>query len=202
MSTTPKLTLWTLYQFTDGDIFEDLTLPDEIDKDGFVNRLLMTRGEHSVLWPDPDFFKRCVTIWGQNWYDNFARIAATLAAEYNPIHNYDRHEEYTDTEGVGKSGTSTASGRTDSETEQQVSAFDESTYQPDSKTILGSGSSSTDSSSERIDRELTHDAHLYGNIGVTTSQEMLQAEVKLRSDLRLYDIMCDVFSQELLLLTY
>ena len=202
MSTTPRLTLLGMYQYTEGEIFSGLDMPEGLDASDFVNRLLSIRGELPVLWPDPDVMQSYITMWSENWKPNFTRIYATLSAEYNPIHNFDRHEEYTDTEGIGKSGTSTASGRTDSGTENKVSAFNESTYQPDSTTTFGSGSSSTDSSSERIDRELDHEAHLYGNIGVTKSQDMVQDEVDLRLRNRIYDIMGDVFAQELLILVY
>lgn len=202
MSTTPRLTLLGMYQYTEGEIFAGLDMPEGLDASDFVNRLLATRGELPVLWPDPDVMHSYITMWSENWKPNFTRIYATLTEQYDPLHNYNRFEEYTDTEGVGRSSSGTATGRNDSATENKVSAFNESAYQPDSQTTVGSGGSYSNTNTERVDRGLTHDAHLYGNIGVTTSQKMMEEELKIRLENRIYDIMGDVFAQELLILVY
>lgn len=202
MSNVPKLTLRGLYDYTDGGIFELLQIPDGLDRQDFINRLLFTRGELGVLFPDPDWLKAAIGSWSVNWISNFTRIYATLEADYNPLHNYDRHEEYTDTYGEGRSGTSNGSGRTDGGNENMVSAFNESSYQPESKTVTGDMYSNQGAFSERKDSGTTHEGHLYGNIGTTKSQEMVQDETDLRLRLGIYDIMSDVFAQELLLLVY
>lgn len=202
MSVTPRLTLYGMNAYTDGDIFADMVLPEGLSASEFIDRLIMTRGELSVLWPDPLFMKMMVTAWSKNWLPSFTRIYQSLTAEYNPLHNYDRHEEYTDTEGESRTGSSTASGSLSSDVESKVSAYNERTYQPDSMTTTGTETESSDNSQERRDRSLEHEAHLYGNIGVTKSQEMLTDEIEVRSRYRIYDIMGDVFAQELLILVY
>ena len=202
MSNVPKLTLRGLYDYTDGGIFEHLIVPEGVVKQEFINRLLFTRGELGVLFPDPDWLTEAIGSWSVNWISNFTRIKQTLEAQYNPIHNFDRNELYTDTEGIERSGSSSASGSIDTDVEGKVSAYNETTYQPDSKSISGTESSSEDESEETVDRTLQHAGHLYGNIGITKSQEMVDDEVSLRIKLGLFDIMADVFAQELLLLVY
>lgn len=202
MSTIPKLTLIGLYNYTEGAIFQGLTVPEGIQKAQFVSRLLLSRGEHSVLYPDAEFFAEAVRIWSDTWAPEFDRIYKTLSAEYNPLHNFDRHEEYTDTEGRERNGSSSATGTSDIETENKVSAFNESTYQPDAMGTSNTTNASSDESTETEDRTLTHSGHLYGNIGITSSQSMAQWEIDLRLKNRIIDIMCDRFAQELLILTY
>ena len=73
-------------------------------------------------------------------------------------------------------GTSTA--------ENTISADNASTYQPDSKTVV------------------TPDLHTYGNIGVTTSQQMLEAELNIVTKLDLINYIADDFRNEFCLDVY
>lgn len=75
-----------------------------------------------------------------------------------------------------ETGTSTA--------ENTISADNASTYQPDSKTVV------------------TPDLHTYGNIGVTTSQQMLAAELDIVGRLDLIDYIADDFRSEFCLDIY
>jgi hypothetical protein len=202
MSTVPKLTLIGLYNYTEGQIFQGVTVPEGIQKALFISRLLLTRGEFGVLYPDPEFFQEAARIWSDTWAPEFDRIYETLSEEYDPLHNFNRHEEYTDTEGRERSGSSSATGTSDIETENKVSAFNESTYQPDSMGTSNTTNASSDESTETEDRSLTHTGHFYGNIGLTSNQSMAQWEIDLRLKNRVIDIMCDRFAQELLILTY
>ncbi len=51
-------------------------------------------------------------------------------------------------------------------------------------------------------QDLKHNAHLYGNIGVTTSAQMIAGEMDIRRDYRIYDIISDMFVSEFCELTY
>lgn len=73
-------------------------------------------------------------------------------------------------------GTSTA--------ENTISADNASIYQPDSKTVV------------------TPDLHTYGNIGVTTSQQMLEAELNIVTRLDLINYIADDFRNEFCLDVY
>ena len=250
MSTTARLSLIGMYNF-DPTIFDNLTLPEKIDKDVFVNVLLLSQGEKCALYPDVDFMRLSIQLWGRKWFDNLERIADALTEEYNPLHNYDRHEEYTDTETYGsKRSTETHEGRQSEthegrqseshtghkgtlsnspsySTEETVSAMNTSNYEPDKKTTVsgkdidqsssdtfnGSGTDTLNShgtdtmngsgvDNETRNTKLIHSAHLYGNIGVTTSVAMLLEELNARAYNNIYDIACEIFARELLLYIY
>ena len=51
---TMNLTLIGMYNY-DPTIFDDLTLPPEIDKQLFIDNLLMRSGEFELLYPSADF---------------------------------------------------------------------------------------------------------------------------------------------------
>lgn len=137
----------------DSTIFRHLILPDGVDVGTAVNRFLLKYGECPVLYPDPAFYTFAVKIFSDSHREAIERIYAALSEEYNPLHNYDRHEEWTDkpdlmTENSGSDVVTTDMTRTDSLTdethmqrtddltgENKVSAYNVSTYQPDTETL-------------------------------------------------------------------
>lgn len=214
MSTIQRLTLIGLYNF-DPELFDALELPEDYDKQTFVDALLIEHGEKCILYSNPDFMKYSIGAWGRKWALELERIAQALKAEYDPIYNYDRYEEYTDTEGRTLN-SKTNSGHTAKDapnfnvtTENKTSAYNSSSYQPESKTtadtsgntqnLTESANSSTD---DKEDRELKHKAHLYGNIGVTTSAAMVSEVVQQRFKYNLYGTAARLFANELLIGIY
>ena len=229
MSTMQRLTLLGVYEYI-PTLFDGLTLPDGYDKDTFIDSLLLEHGEKCVLYTNPDFMKNAIAAWGRKWAGNLERIYLALTEEYNPLHNFDRFEEYTDNEGTKRESTTNAGHKaTDSPkydvttdtkenatTETQVSAFNSSRYEPSQKVTSNGGKTvmSTDgkvqdlsesSNSKTNDSEthnFTHNGHLYGNIGVTTSVQMLTSEVGARMKYNLYDAAGRLFANELLIGIY
>ena len=97
MSTMQRMTLIGLFNY-DSSLFDGLTLPEEYDKETFIESLLLEHGEKCVLYSNPNFMKYSIGAWGRKWQLELTRIANALQAEYNPIYNYDRHEEWTETD--------------------------------------------------------------------------------------------------------
>ena len=169
------LTIIGLYNW-DSSLFDGMHLPEAIPKEEFIDELLSMAANQNVLYPDFDLMKRLITTWSGRRLSSWERMAAALNAEYNPIHNFDRHEDYTDTRNLTGGYTDKVEG-TDS---QDVAAYDASTLQPRSKSSVDN----TLTRSYNDGGNVRHEGHLYGNIGVTTSQQMIEAELGLRkSDL-------------------
>lgn len=242
MSTFQRLTLIGLYNY-DDTLFDNLSLPSAYDRQTFLDVLLMEQGEKRVAFPDFDFMKFSIGAWSRKWSESLEKIAAALIAEYNPIQNYDRYEEWTEHE-EGDYKNNVKDGGTDSRvnsgtivtdntgtstettnnmtTERTVSAFNESAYQPDEKNTVNGSVTTTPNTKETVTpntterqqygktedgsgddrRDRRHDAHIYGNIGVTTSQQMIGAEIDLRKDQNMYAIACELFANDLLLMLY
>lgn len=233
MSTMARLTLIGLYEYEqtfERDLFRNLQLPDGYVKADFVNALLLEHGEKCVLYTNPEFFAQAIGIWSNKWAANLERIHAALTEEYNPLYNFDRHEEYSDNEGRKHEITTNAGHKAadspdftvvnetnqDATTEHTISADNSSTYQPEWKETQNGGKNtattkgktqdlSETSNSTTKDNEthnFTHKGHLYGNIGVTTSTQMLTAEVDARMKYNLYEAAGRLFANELLIGIY
>ena len=234
---------------------------NNVDKDALKNRILMRCGEFEVVYSDPEFFRECVATWSTAYKRTFEKWLNVLYTEYAPLENYDMHETFQDDETRNReaSGTSntvidaddsksmsnTASGSNHSQTvidndqtssasstgEHKVSAFDSSTYSPESQdTRTDSASASADetsttdgttsttgsanetgthdetqnnttSNTEDITAQNIHTGARHGNIGVTSSQQLLESEMGVAL-FSFYDKVADVFVNEFCVMVY
>ena len=173
-------------------LLSNIKLPDGVDRDTLVNQILFEGCTLFPIYQDPKLFKSMAEHYFKMREQIHAELFKTLAYDYEPLENYDRIEERTRSdsgnENVSRNlareetaGTGTVSN---GKTEQKVSAFNEDGYQPQNLTESES-STNTDSNSEGTEDETTARRHegrgteharIHGNVGVTTSQEMLQAQ--------------------------
>ena len=215
----------------DSRVFDDMTLPEDINKADFINVFLLKYGECPVIYPNWGTMKFALGVWSKKWYHSIERIITAMTEEYNPLYNFDRHEEYTDTEDIDRATTLNQGSQqdivddttertldlaNDQTTENTIAAYNASTYQPDTKSEIGGTNTGTDTSvrngtiknklnssgSEGTDRELQHEGHLYGNIGVTESTTMLQHEIDLRKNQNIMDIVADMLYKEICIYVY
>lgn len=204
-----RLTLIGLYNY-DNTIFDNLTLPSGITKDTLVNNILMRGAEFEVLYPDADFIKFSIGAWATKWQPTFQRWIDALAIEYEPLENYNRIEDWTDTDdGTGSrtgSGTGETSGTTGSTTRHKVSADDagDQLTMKDQDELEGTDSSSTSTASQEDTSNHNtgeHHGRIHGNIGVTTSQQMLISELDL-GYWNIYEKITDLFLTEFVIPVY
>ena len=191
------MTLIGLYNYQD-DLFDDLSLPEGIDKQTFIDNLLLRSGDFELLYPNGDFMKDAIRVWSAKWYATFERWVKALAIEYDPLENYDRREDWTDKNTGSASGSS--SGSAGSTTTNNRSAYDGGdTYTPKDQMIVSGNDSSSSSSNSSSSGE--HNGRIHGNIGVTTSQMMLLSELDL-GYWNLYERMIGLFLTDFVLPVY
>lgn len=150
-----KVTIVGLFNFQQ-DLFDQLQLPSDLDPALFKDTLLEQAGDLPLLYPNGDFMKHMIGVWSANELQIWQDLYETTQYEYNPIDNYDRHETIT--------RTTTGSGS--STTIDKATAFNE--IQP--RETGRSEATGNNSGSESVT------AHLRGNIGVTTTQQMIEAQ--------------------------
>lgn len=202
-----KLTLIGLYNY-DNTALDNLSFPAGIDKDTAISTILLRCGEFELIYPNLDFMRSMCDIFSKKHAWTFKKWIDAINISYDPLNNFDRHEDYSDTH----SGTDTTTGSTSGSTSpaqttetNEVSAFDSTGYQPKEQnklTVNAAGSDSSSSSGSMTHGEvIEHTGRLYGNIGVTTSQQMLQSELDI-ARFNLYDQIADIFCEEFCLMIY
>lgn len=203
-----KFTLIGAYQYYNnagGDLFELLSLPEGINKDTLSSNILLQGGEFEVQHGNPVFIHDAIAIWSATYQDTMTRWVNALAIEYAPLENYDRMEHWTDElDGEGTSNSvGTLDNTTTDETERTKSAFDSSAYQPYDKvnSVTQSDTDSTDRTNTTVNNDSEHNGRIHGNIGVTTSQQMLTQELDL-GYWNLYQRITQLFLQEFVIPVY
>ena len=199
----------TYFRNAGSDLFEFLDLPDGLNKQTLVDNIMLQGGEFEVLYSDPAAFKSYIDIWARREYATFKRWIDALAIEYAPLENYDRHEDWTDT--LDSDGTSRTTGTNDMSVQSSgivttdVSAYDSSGYQPKEKVTTNNNETTDQDTSENntstLDNTGVHTGRIHGNVGVTTSQQMLEAELDL-GYWNIYSRITDMFLQEFCIMIY
>lgn len=150
-------------------LFSGFVIPDGLNKDTLVNNLLMECAEFEVLYPDPNFMQSAIAYWSRSMLEVWKKLQKTTEFEYNPIHNYDRTEEYTD----------------NSESVAAQNSYENAGF-VDATKATG---------------ELEHNAHMYGNIGVTSTQDMIKQEREV-SEFNMYAKIISDFQKRFCLMIY
>ena len=179
------------------DIFEDIALPDGIDRTTLIERIMIRCGEFSVMHTNINYMHHQIINFFECHFWTFDRWIKAINTEYDPLENYDRYEEYS---GNGSSEGSSSSTGSDSGTDTLTkAAFNSSTYEPYEKNTTSGSSSMSGSNDGSYEDE--HTIHTHGNIGVTTSQQMLQSEIDV-SRFNIYMEIAELFAEEFCIMVY
>lgn len=217
-------------------LFNDIKIPVGIDKNVLVDKIVYDNWDLEPIVTDESLFKRMIDNFFNVKYDSYTHIYNALQEEYNPLHNYDRHEDRSenkntvtkdvninstkDVEIIKDDNTTTTTVKEDNKRvqEDKVSAYNSTSYQPNTTSTIANDNTTTntvkednhrndtrtiDSTDDRdVNVEDTYKTanHLYGNIGVTTSQQMLESEISLRSQNNIYELISLDFRNTLLIL--
>lgn len=215
-----KVTMLGLLHFHDG-LFDQLVLPDGVEREIVINTILDESADFEVIYADPFFTENMIGLISRKWARTFQKWYDALQLEYDPIENYNRFEHWTDDNtrngtdtgtikndgGATSKETSSANGQTDT----YVNTYDSDSLHQDGRSVStqNAESSGTDTTTNTETRDLkdsdtanaVHDGRIHGNIGVTTSQQMLLEELDI-SGWNLYEHIANVFIQELCIMVY
>lgn len=209
------MTVEGLYNYKDT-LFDEFNVPDGMDKQIAIDTICMRSREMEVLYPNLEFFAMRIGMWSRKHQYNWKKLYDTTLLEYNPIENYDRMEDWTDTD--AETGTNsrnndiknTVSNETTNSgtVTEQNTAFnaglaDHAKEISDGDYITNGSGSTTENESGTSKRDLTHKrtGRAHGNIGVTTSQQMIQSEREVAM-FNIYDIIAESFVENFCLMVY
>lgn len=195
------VTLATIYNF-DTSIFDGVEFPSNISVQDFVDSLLMQCGEMPVLYSSPPLLKSLIHTWSKISQYSWQHLAATLTAEYNPIENYDRKEEWEDSSTNTSHYTNSTSNTSSGSTKEQVYGYN-NLQNPADNSASNSASTSADTSDSIGTGTSTgsRTGRAHGNIGVTTTQEMLESERRVAM-FNFYDAVIRDFQKRFLIWVY
>lgn len=219
-----------LYMF-DATIFDELQLPAGVDRDTVIENFIVDSIELETLYSDPETFKAMLGIWSRKRLDTWNAYYKVLNdTEYNPIWNIDgtvkstygerktelNSDPVTTTENLGNTHAVSNVGTRISETTNKVSAYnsegltnagavetnqhsavDESTTDAISNNYTA-GKQHSDSTQKAVVDTIERK----GNIGVTTTQRMINEELDLRDRHNLYEYIVKDMIKRFCILVY
>lgn len=209
------LTVEGLYNY-DNTLFDGFNVPDGIVKQIAIDAILMRTRELEILYPDFTYMKNRITIWSEKYQINWKKLYDTTVLKYNPIENYDRIEDWTDTddETTSSARDNTVKSTSTNEIMNNVNITDQNTafnagLSDHAKQITDGDTtengSITNTEKENVNDERTEKhtrtGRAHGNIGVTTAQQMIQSERDLVV-FNMYDVIAESFIENFCLMIY
>ena len=211
----PLMTVEGLYNYKDT-LFNEFEVPYGMDKQIAIDTICMRSRELEVLYPNLEFFALRIGMWSRKNQYNWKKLYDTTLLEYNPIENYDRMEEWTDTD--SETGTNSRNNNITNTINQEVVTTGSLTEQntafnagladhakeiTDNDNITTGSGNTTENESGTTKRDSTHarTGRTHGNIGVTTSQQMIQSEREVAM-FNIYDIIAESFVDNFCLMVY
>ena len=195
------------------NLFNSLVLPEDVNTERIIGLICAESAELEVLYSRPEILQQVIGYWSAARLPAWERMLEALTEEYNPLHNYDRTETETVDEDEDKTTSNTRrhtgeGSRSGTDvTTGQLTGFNSNTFADDRKTTGTTSVSeeqeqnTTDNGSESVERGRDRTLRAYGNIGVTTSMQMLLEELKGRKT-DIYHIITDEFINRFCLLVY
>lgn len=194
------LSIMGMYNY-DDTLFDGLQVPSGIDKQDIVDEILMQCAELEVLYPAPSIMKRAIEIWSNGNQRKWQKLYDTMTIEYNPIWNVDAN--ITDTENITGDVKRAIDRDTDASgnNTKSVKGFNETDWAEAEKNDITSNENELINETVGNTTERTYTQRRTGNIGVTTTQQMLEAERQI-ADFNLIDIIVNSFKYRFCILVY
>ena len=212
------LSILGLYRY-DPTLFDNFQIPEALDKSLLIDNLLLECAELEVVYPDLDFLKFIIGRWSAKCLPVWNKLYETTVLKYDPIENYNRIEEWEETgtgtgssSGTSNSDTTNAGTSTLSNVAFNTDVFKDTSKQTDSNTS-NNDTATTSTMSTSFENNTTksatqtrntergennnvkHTGRIHGNIGVTTSQQMIQAEREVAL-FNIYDVIISDFKSK------
>lgn len=179
----------------DNSIFDNLQVPDGVDKDTVINTILMECNELELLYTNGDFLKELLGPWSNSKVDNWDKLNKALNTEYDPLSK---------SESFSKNGhqdiVDSGSGHSEGNSDHNVAGFNQA--QLTKSTNDESELDTTTDNDRDIDIVESYSRKYYGSIGLHTSQQLLEAEIMLRKNYNIYKIIAMDFKDDFCLLVY
>ena len=178
------LSVLGLYNY-DDTLFDNMVVPAGVDKTNvLIPNLLADLAELEVIYPDPEIMKTIIEVWSKKQLPVWSKLMDTVNLEYNPIYNKDGYYEETETRDLANTNriTDRISGSVTDEgsNTNSVSAFNANDFQNREKDTIENErreeAENTSVSNGTDTGDITRERHEYGNIGVTTTQQMIKEE--------------------------
>lgn len=182
------LSIMGMYEY-DPSVFDGLELPTYTDKDNnihvidknaLINNILLQCAELEVVYPDLMTMKLAIGVWSAAEFRTWEKLYATTMMAYNPIWNVDADVEHTNRK-VGSDDRSITRNDTvtpNTTSTHSVKGFNSDTWAESDKDVMTGTVQDNSSVKDNAvdDHTETYKERRTGNIGVTSTQSLIEQE--------------------------
>lgn len=196
------ITVMGLYQY-DNSLFNWFSLPDSMEtmKENIIDSICIETQELEILFPTVPTLKMAIRVWSDTMKPIWEKLYATTKLEYNPIENYNRTETITENEKRNDDLSSITDSNSNSENINQNVAFNNQDFSNHEKNMLNTNNQITGSETNKYNTDRKLETKTSGNIGVTTSQQMIEQERQV-SEFNIVQYIVNDFKQRFCLMIY
>lgn len=208
-----------------SDVMQGLILPHLMDdkhmvvmtQDGIRERIYQQCKHFRTICDSEQEFYTALRGWSELNCARWEDVFRTLLQKYELLNNYDRTEErkvvYKGNETASKNSSFNSTGKTEesgnSERIGKVAGYNADSFtNKDSDVATGgnvsnsrSGGVSSDEDKRKKESEIVHSVRAFGNIGVTTAQQMIREEREIAA-FSFSDMLLDEFKKEFCIMVY
>lgn len=186
------LSIMGLYEH-DNTMFQGLQVPEGLDRDAVINEILLQCAELEIMYPNIDIMKLAITTWSIANQYTWQKLYDTMVLKYNPLWNVDATTviDHTSDETIDRDASGSGNA-TDA-----VKGFNSNTWAESDKTDTTS-KAAEDVATNKIEQTTERRT---GNIGVTSSMQLIEAERKI-ADFNMISYIAQSFKQRFCLLIY
>lgn len=187
------------------NVYEMIDNPPELNKDLLIDNILIECAELSLVYPDPEDLKIMIRTWSRINQKSWADLYGTLLYKYNPIWNKDG--SYTDERVLNRADSGSAatngSNSVNGDIRENVTGYDTNSYSPNTQQVTNNSGSFSQSGSTKDNRDeretIKHTEG--GNIGVTSTQELIKQQ-RETVEFNIYDYITQQFKRRFCVMVY
>ena len=207
-----KLSILGMYNY-DNTVFESFAVPEGVQKQDVIDAILLECAELELLYSSLNVMKIAIRSWTQRELPTWEKLQNTATIEYNPLWNVDATIQETGSNTRERSGSETSSRERDMTGSESgtdthsVKGYNSSSWSDSDKVTRSNSQTTNDDetgSSSWSDDETGSDTRSIrrtGNIGVTSSQQLIQQERDV-AQFNITDYIVGSFKRRFCLLVY
>lgn len=187
-------------------MLQDYVLDPRLSREDLNDKIVLDLGERTPYWNHTELLKTNIENWFATHEDNIKKLVDSIELEYNPLYNTDYYEKIDNERKTDNKRTEDLESHSIPNdtvvSENQVSAYDASGYQPqDKNTTTNTGDNKTLGDNIITDDNKTVDdnlKHHYGKEGTESYADIISKERRL-AEFNIYDWIVNQLDSEICL---
>lgn len=196
------LSVLALYKY-DESLFNEMIIPNELDKNVLIDNILLDCAELEILYPNPNVLKSAIGFWSKSRIKAWNDMKNVLIVDdYRPFINLERKESGYDLETRDLNSKANSNENASGNVLNKISAFNSSNLENKDSSDTSSNSNTTSNVDDTGTIRKDYEHNFEGDSAMFTKQNIIEQEMEMRLKYDLYKIIIDEFKKKFCLLIY